>query len=112
MKEMLKWLGVGTGALLLFVILMFVLSAVGLVHFKIFAPRYESAKREVFEETKSYVYGAVQDLAKYKYEWEQGDEVKRRAIENVVRVRFANFPPEKINNPQLRAWFEMIISSG
>ena len=90
--------------------LLFGLSYVGLVHYKIFKPTYENVRRQAWEETKSYTYGMVQDLAKYKYEWEKADPTGKAAIENMVRVRFANFPPDYINNPELRAWFEMIIA--
>ena len=110
MKDFLKVSGLIILTILCFTGLLFIMSGIGLIHFKFFGPKYESVRRQVFEETKSYTYGAVQDLVKYKYEWERADYTGKKAIENVVRMRFANFDPNKINNPELRYWFESIIS--
>lgn len=82
------------------------LNAFGLVTFRFFAPKYENARREVFEETKSYVHGMVQDLGKYMYEWQTGDKETRLAIEAVIRVRYANFPASKVKDPALRAFLQ------
>ena len=103
---MIKKVILGAGVI---IILSFGGTYLGLVHKKIFKPMSENIERETFENTKSYVYGVVQDLAKYKHEWEKSDKVGKKAIENVVRMRFANFNPNKINNSELRTWFKNIM---
>ena len=110
MKDFFKILGITILGILCFTGLIFLISGLGLIHLKFFGPKYESVKREIFEENKSYTYGVIQDLVKYKYEWEKADYTGKKAIENIVRMRFANFDPNKINNHKLRAWFESIIS--
>jgi len=72
---------------------------------RFFQPREQSVQRYVFEETKSYVYGVVQDLGKYYDEWIHADNDDKKIIENVIKQRFPNFDPDKIKSKQLRKWF-------
>ena len=70
-----------------------------------FQPKEQSIKRKVFEETKSYVYGAIQDIAKYYEEYEKTDEQGEDVIRNVIRQRFAKFDVNNIKSFTLRQWF-------
>lgn len=76
---------------------------------KVFRPMQENVNREVFENTKSYVYGAVQDIAKYYEEYQKAEtyEVKE-TIANVIKSRFSNFDSKKIKNDSLRIFFENV----
>ena len=49
---------------LLFVVL-FGLQYIGVVNYKFFAPKYQDAQREVFENTQSYNEGKRQDFYTY-----------------------------------------------
>ena len=72
-------------------------------------PKFQSLERQIFEETQSYVHGANQELAKLYLEWKNASDEERAAIEEVIRMRFAQFPPDKVENPELRKWFEDIM---
>lgn len=73
--------------------------------FKFWAPKYENAKRQTFENTQSYVEGKREDLAKYHHEWAVDSSAEnRRAIEALVRQQFANFDRSKVEDPELSAW--------
>ena len=75
--------------------------------FLFWAPKMESAKRKVFEETKSYKQATQQDIARYFTEWAREDDpVAREAIVHTVRFQFAAFPPDEVHDPVLRAWFK------
>ena len=91
--------------------LIMIITAIIYLYQLIWVPRFESLGRKVFEETQSYVHGANQELAKLYEEWSlaESDE-ERAAVEEVVRMRFAQFPPEKVENRKLREWFERIIT--
>ena len=107
---MLRKIFVGFVGFVFCCLCVFGVSYFGLVNYKFFGPKFESARRVVFEQSKSYVYGAVQDLAKYHHEWLTArDDISRKAIESLVRQRFANLDPSVINNVELRKWFCKII---
>jgi hypothetical protein len=71
--------------------------------YRFFGTRRASVQREIFKENKSYVEGMVSDLGKYKYEYEiETDEVAKKAIENMIRDRFANFDSSNIESYGLK----------
>ena len=83
--------------------LLFVLGLYGLGWMKFFRPKTEAIRREVFEETKSYVHGKVQDLAKYYEEYQKAESFEdKETIENLIKIRFAEFDADKIQSLQLR----------
>lgn len=74
-----------------------------LVFTRFFRPRQENVRREVFEETKSYVHGKVQDLAKYYEEYQKAETPEdKQAVEGIIKMRFAEFDANVINNYQLK----------
>ena len=61
--------------------------------YRFFAPKKESARREVFEATRSYNQAKIQELAKYRLEYLRADDASdRAAIASTVRLRFADYP--------------------
>jgi hypothetical protein len=67
--------------------------------FQFFAPKFENVRREVFEQTQSYTHGKIQDLAKYKAEYDAAEsEEDRQAIRGVILMRFAEFDETKIRS--------------
>lgn len=76
----------------------------GIIKFGFFEPKKENIRREVFENTKSYVQGVAQDLGKYYQEYQEGDLEKQEAIKNVIRMRFAEFDESKLQNDRLRVF--------
>jgi len=108
MKKYLKIIGM----VLLIGIAIFGLQALHFCWIGFWKPKYQSVERKVFQNTKSYDFGVQQDLAKYHYEWIKADPIGKKAIENVVRQRFAEYPPNRIKSPKLKRWFEQIILNG
>ena len=69
--------------------------------FEIFGTRFwgvrkENARREVFEQTQSYVEGKRQELTKLHHEWVKASDEDKVAIEATVRQSFSNFDDTKI----------------
>lgn len=70
-----------------------------------FAPREQNVKRKVFEETKSYNEGMEQQLVKYKFEYDIGDEETKKAIAGAVRHAYADYDEARLD-PQLRSFLQ------
>lgn len=59
---------------------------------RILKPKRAEVEREVFENTPSYIHGMKQQLAKLWGEWmREDDPASKKALEAVVRHRFAEF---------------------
>lgn len=71
-----------------------------------FGPKRAEVEREIFEQTRSYVHGKQQDLARFRHEWMLGDDTEKKAIESTIRVMFAEIDPAMINDPDLRAFLK------
>lgn len=64
---------------------------------------YTEADREIFKESTTYNEGMIDDLAKYRFEFNLAeDEIERKAIAELVTSRFANFDDSKIKDNELR----------
>lgn len=86
-------------------LVVFVAGLADLEYTKFFLPRKENVKREVFENTKSYTHGKVQDLAKHYEEYVKSDDVtEKAAIESIIKMQFANFNSDVIDNHQLKSF--------
>jgi len=94
---------ISIGSFLGLIILIFALNIGGLSWKRFFDPKYENVKREVFEQTKSYTHGKIQDLAKYFEEYQKADMVDdKQAIKSIIQIRFSEFDASKINNTKLQ----------
>ena len=85
-------------------ILAIVSSVFELGMFKFLAPRYEEVKRQVFQESKEYQHGTIQELDKMRLEHAKTNDPEiRRAIEVRATRMVAEF--DKNNLPEdLRSW--------
>jgi hypothetical protein len=79
------------------VVMVFFLNTLGLASFKFFEPKMENARREVYENTQSYVEGKRQELTKYRLEYlESKDPQARQAIRMTILQSMANLDPGKL----------------
>jgi hypothetical protein len=69
---------------------------------RFFNVRFKNVEREVFEATKSYSHGLIQDLGKYYSEYLNCDEKEKEGFRNIIIMRFAEFDESKIKNRELR----------
>ncbi|MCP4393123.1 MAG: hypothetical protein GY804_02485 [Alphaproteobacteria bacterium] len=100
-KIIFSWIGGLVG----FLILIFILELFGLGMFAFFEPKKENIRREVFENTKSFTHGVIQDLGKYYQEYQEGDVKEKETIKAVIQMRFPNFDATKIDNLKLQQFF-------
>ncbi|KKL04271.1 hypothetical protein LCGC14_2617760 [marine sediment metagenome] len=99
----LKIFGITVGGLIALLLLMVVLGLFGLGWFKFFGPKYEDVRRDIFENTQSYVHGKIQALAKYKNEHDRAESpAGKEAIRQLIINQFAEFDETKIKAAGLR----------
>lgn len=97
---MKKWQIVGITLAVLTVPVFLGLYQLGM--FKFFAPKFEDVRRDVFENTKSYLHGVQQDLGKYYLEYQTADEDGKTAIRATIQMRFAEVDVSKLQSPKLQ----------
>lgn len=76
----LGWLGAGNDFLL----------------FKFFAPKQEAVRREVFEQSKAYNQGMIQELQNMQFQYEQAQPAHKAALRSIILHRAADFDTEKL----------------
>jgi len=102
---MVKKFFLGLFGVVVLIVLMFGAGVLNLEWSKFFAPRKENIRREVFENTKSYTHGKIQDLAKYYDEYRKCEDLSEKtAIEGVIKMQFANFDASVITSQQLKSF--------
>ena len=83
-------------------LILFISGAMDLSFTKWYAPKKENIRREVFENTKSYVHGQQQLLGKLYGEWQDTDYDGKKAIEATIKMQIADVNAEDISNETLR----------
>lgn len=79
----------------------------GIVWTKTIGIAQKNAEREAYKATIVYNEGMLDDLAKYKFEYDSAEsDIERAAIAELVRNRFANFDKSRIENRDLLEFLE------
>lgn len=89
-------------ALVAVLVIAFGLELLGLEWTRFFAPKRANVQRQVFEQTQSHTHGMVQQLARYKLQYDQGDATERAALKTTIATMFAHFDANTIENEGLR----------
>lgn len=105
-KPILATIGIVAGLFLL----IFLANEFEIFGVRFWGVRKENARREVFEQTQSYVEGKRQELVKYHHEWVNATPDDKLAIESTIRQSFANFDKEKITDPQLYNFLNTVMN--
>ena len=64
--------------------------------YKFFAPKQEAVRRQVFEQTKSYNQGMVQELENFYAEYSKGTTSQKDSIAQIVNHRYADYQNERL----------------
>ena len=89
-KEVLGGLWLWLLVIVFIALVGFGLQGVGLVNLKFWGVKYQDARREIFTHNRSYRESRIQDLARYKLEYERSsDTTEKEAIANMIRQYFA-----------------------
>jgi len=93
---MIKKVLLGVVGVVVLIAIAFSLELGGLGWKMFFAPKHEAVRRKVFKQTRSYNEGKIQDLAKYKFEYEKADTANRAVIASTIRHMFADFQCDEL----------------
>jgi hypothetical protein len=96
MKAVFKLLAICIGVMLFVGVLGFVGNGMGLVSYKFFGPKWENAKRDVFENTNAFVKGKLGDTNRHMLEYKSTyDPVTRNALKYTIAQNLVDFDEDK-----------------
>jgi len=106
---MKQWQQIALG-IVAFIALIVLVNEFEIAGIKFWGVRKENARREVFEQTQSYVEGKRQDLIKYHHEWVNASADDKIAIEFTIRESFSQFNEDKYlaDQPELLSFLKNI----
>lgn len=64
--------------------------------YRFFAPKEEAVRRQVFEQSKAYNQGMVQELQNMQYQYVQADKEHKAALASVILHRVADYDVDKL----------------
>lgn len=86
------------------------LDLLGLNWLKFIGPKRQNIRTEIFRETRSYTESRMQDLARFRLQYLQAETDKdREAIASTVRVMFAEFNPDRIQDNEQRRFLRSVM---
>lgn len=74
-----------------------------LAMFKFWAPKYENAKREVFENTQSYVQGKVSYISSLRLDYEKATGDQKESLRRMIVTEASNVDNDKLP-PDMRSF--------
>jgi hypothetical protein len=95
MNKATKWVLWSISMTILAVI---IFTIIGLTLKEQFGVKEADIDRKIYEQSKSYVHGKLQDLAKYYEEYQNSDEQGKQAIKNLIQMNFADLEKNDIEN--------------
>lgn len=77
--------------------------------YQVFAPKYEAARRNVFEQSKAYNQGMIQELDQMRLDYVKGTPEQKEAIASIVLHRTADYDVDKLP-PYLQTFINSLRS--
>ena len=71
---------------------------------RFFGTKEQDVKREIFEQSQSYVHGLTQELAKSYAEYQKASPEDKETIKAVIQVRFAAFDSTNLTSPEMKTF--------
>lgn len=66
------------------------------IAFRFWAPKYEAARRETFEQSKAYTQGSIQELQNMEFEYAKANSDQKAALASVILHRAADFDEARL----------------
>ena len=107
MKTFFSSLGMVVLVLLLLFGLPWILTGNSLALYTYFGPKFENTRRQVFEGTKSYNQGMIQELQNMQFEYEQADDSHKAVLGSLILHRVADYDVSKLP-PDLYTFIETL----
>mgnify|MGYP001612854166 FL=1 len=107
MKGALSVLGVVVAVVVAITGLAWVVQGNDFFLYKVFAPKYESVRREVFEQSKAYNQGMVQELQNMQFEYVKASPEHQKALRAIILHRAADY---NIDDPRVPADLRQFVA--
>lgn len=96
MKQSLAVVAAVAGAFLALIALVWVIQGSDFFLYKVFAPKYEAARRETFEQSKAYNDGMAQELRAMQMEYIKATPDQQTALASVILHRVDGYPEDQL----------------
>lgn len=96
MKEVFKTIGYVVLSITALLLVTWIFTGNDFFLYKFFAPKTEAVRREVFEQSKAYNQGMIQELQNMQFEYIKADSSHRDALASIILHRVADYDEEKL----------------
>lgn len=79
--------------------------------YKFFGLKYENTRREIFEQSKAYNQGVIQELQNMQFEYIKADEAHKNALASIILHRSADYDVDRLP-ADLRAFINELKREG
>lgn len=99
------------GWILLFLLVMFgttwVVEGNNFFIYKVFAPREEAVRRQVFEQSKAYNEGMAQELSQMQLDYIKANPEQKQALRSIILHRYARYNKDMLST-DLRSFLDSL----
>lgn len=92
----MKEIGIGIGAIALLIALGWALTGNSLYMQQFFAPKFEQARRDTFEQSKAYNQGMIQELQNMQFEYIKATPEQQKSLRSIILHRAADYPADNM----------------
>jgi hypothetical protein len=92
----MKTTAISIGALLGILALTWVFQGNSFFLYKVFAPQQEAVRREVFEQSKAYNQGMIQELQNMQFEYVKATPSQQAALSSLILHRVADYDENQL----------------
>ena len=92
----MKYLAMGLGGLVFVLALGWLFQGNDFFMYQMFAPKYEGVRRQVFEQSKAYNQGMIQELQNMQFEYVQADQGHKDALASIILHRAADYDVNRL----------------
>lgn len=109
MKLVLKTILAGIGILLVIFMFGWIIQGNDFFMLKVFGPRYENQRREIFEQSRAFNQGMIQELQNMQFEYVKATPEQKDALSSIILHRASGY---NMNDPgvpaDLRSFVEQL----
>lgn len=107
----IKGFGIGVLVLTMLLGLIWIFQGNDFFMYKFFGLKYENTRREIFEQSKAYNQGVIQELQNMQFEYIKVDEAHKNALASIILHRSADYDVDRLP-ADLRAFINELKREG
>ena len=104
-KELMSTIGVVIALLVLVLGVTWIFQGSDFFLYKVFGLKYEDQRREIFEHSKAFNQGMIQELQNMQFEYVKADEKHKDALASIILHRVADYDVSKLP-PDLKKFID------